>query len=124
MTRPASWRIAANASPPGGAISPSGSHGSVHEAATGLRVRMATWGRLRSEEQRLNSSHDQISYAVFCLKKKKRSISSGIGFSVRIEGRMLARLRRMEHVEWAVPSQNFIHPSDLGDLRRKCAGNH
>src|SRR5688572_32014462 len=25
---------------------------------------------LRSEEQRLNSSHSQISYAVFCLKKK------------------------------------------------------
>src|SRR5216683_6224514 len=26
----------------------------------------------RSEEHRLNSSHDQISYAVFCLKKKKK----------------------------------------------------
>src|SRR5206468_11404004 len=26
----------------------------------------------RSEETRLNSSHDQISYAVFCLKKKKK----------------------------------------------------
>src|SRR2546428_8666856 len=25
---------------------------------------------------RLNSSHDQISYAVFCLKKKKRPVSS------------------------------------------------
>src|SRR2546430_12690151 len=28
---------------------------------------------LRSEEQRLNSSHSQISYAVFCLKKKRTS---------------------------------------------------
>src|SRR2546427_8809267 len=28
---------------------------------------------LRSEEQRLNSSHSQISYAVFCLKKKNSS---------------------------------------------------
>src|SRR5206468_6220126 len=27
----------------------------------------------RSEEPRLNSSHDQISYAVFCLKKKKKT---------------------------------------------------
>src|SRR5205085_7876324 len=27
---------------------------------------------IRSEEQRLNSSHSQTSYAVFCLKKKKR----------------------------------------------------
>src|SRR5690348_17894674 len=26
---------------------------------------------IRSEEQRLNSSHPSISYAVFCLKKKK-----------------------------------------------------
>src|SRR5688572_30954601 len=28
--------------------------------------------RSRSEEHRLNSSHSQISYAVFCLKKKKK----------------------------------------------------
>src|SRR5688572_32576867 len=28
--------------------------------------------RSRSEEHTLNSSHSQISYAVFCLKKKKR----------------------------------------------------
>src|SRR2546428_8432841 len=27
---------------------------------------------------RLNSSHDQISYAVFCLKKKKTTISDGV----------------------------------------------
>src|SRR5690242_21168880 len=27
----------------------------------------------RSEEQRLNSSHMSISYAVFCLKKKKKT---------------------------------------------------
>src|SRR5688572_32756739 len=27
----------------------------------------------RSEEQRLNSSHSQISYAVFCLKKKRNT---------------------------------------------------
>src|SRR2546426_6635738 len=30
----------------------------------------------RSEEQRLNSSHLVISYAVFCLKKKKKEISN------------------------------------------------
>src|SRR5690625_6839140 len=29
--------------------------------------------KIRSEEQRLNSSHVAISYAVFCLKKKNRS---------------------------------------------------
>src|SRR3712207_7450783 len=31
--------------------------------------------RLRSEEQRLNSSHANISYAVFCLKKKQETIT-------------------------------------------------
>src|SRR5690349_23404107 len=29
------------------------------------------FAQVRSEEQRLNSSHVEISYAVFCLKKKK-----------------------------------------------------
>src|SRR2546421_4787557 len=42
---------------------------------TGFRVNYIrnTYGRSesRSEEHTLNSSHDQISYAVFCLKKKK-----------------------------------------------------
>src|SRR2546430_16281582 len=32
----------------------------------------------RSEEQRLNSSHSQISYAVFCLKKKNTDFASPI----------------------------------------------
>src|SRR3712207_7864943 len=31
---------------------------------------------VRSEEPRLNSSHANISYAVFCLKKKKKSNNS------------------------------------------------
>src|SRR5438477_8661399 len=31
----------------------------------------------RSEEQRLNSSHMSISYAVFCLKKKKQLLLRG-----------------------------------------------
>src|SRR2546428_6264580 len=34
--------------------------------------RRCVWRRDR-KSTRLNSSHDQISYAVFCLKKKKRS---------------------------------------------------
>src|SRR5947199_1592490 len=33
--------------------------------------------RKRSEEQRLNSSHLGISYAVFCLKKKKHAAIEG-----------------------------------------------
>src|SRR3712207_7837353 len=33
---------------------------------------------IRSEEHRLNSSHANISYAVFCLKKKKKSSNKHI----------------------------------------------
>src|SRR5947207_5838099 len=33
---------------------------------------------IRSEEPRLNSSHTVISYAVFCLKKKKNTQIAGI----------------------------------------------
>src|SRR3989440_756139 len=39
---------------------------------------------------RLNSSHDQISYAVFCLKKKKKNVNSsdhvGVQRSFGIQG--------------------------------------
>src|SRR3712207_7357152 len=44
------------------------------EAATTLPPRSANsvQTRERSEEHRLNSSHANISYAVFCLKKKKK----------------------------------------------------
>src|SRR2546430_9404771 len=38
-----------------------------------LELRVGHKGRDRSEEPRLNSSHSQISYAVFCLKKKNRA---------------------------------------------------
>src|SRR5206468_12913378 len=34
-------------------------------------LRLATANRSDRKSTRLNSSHDQISYAVFCLKKKK-----------------------------------------------------
>src|SRR2546421_5759049 len=35
-------------------------------------------GRTDRKSTRLNSSHDQISYAVFCLKKKKKIIHDAI----------------------------------------------
>src|SRR2546427_8715766 len=38
-----------------------------------LRILVAQWGALADRKStRLNSSHSQISYAVFCLKKKKK----------------------------------------------------
>src|SRR3712207_6948311 len=40
------------------------------------RARQYTLDRKRSESTRLNSSHANISYAVFCLKKKNTSTSA------------------------------------------------
>src|SRR2546430_6489815 len=47
----------------GGSCGGTGRPAALHEAAGDERDRKST---------RLNSSHSQISYAVFCLKKKKR----------------------------------------------------
>src|SRR2546430_6954974 len=44
-------------------------HASIRSSAT----RRSMWTRLDRKSTRLNSSHSQISYAVFCLKKKKES---------------------------------------------------
>src|SRR5256886_8718944 len=39
--------------------------------------RLTTWGDLKDRKStRLNSSHSQISYAVFCLKKKKKKYNN------------------------------------------------
>src|SRR5688572_32768703 len=49
----------------------------VHIIAAGTRrsnrLKFSPDGRLDRKSTRLNSSHSQISYAVFCLKKKKRT---------------------------------------------------
>src|SRR5690242_20797390 len=51
-------------------------HGLVRARVQPDRVRGVPVGRARrSEETRLNSSHMSISYAVFCLKKKKKTIT-------------------------------------------------
>src|SRR2546421_7855711 len=48
---------------------PATSKGPVERAV----VRIVTPGTVDRKSTRLNSSHDQISYAVFCLKKKKHT---------------------------------------------------
>src|SRR3712207_7032782 len=40
------------------------------------RLGVEVKGKIRSESTRLNSSHANISYAVFCLKKKKKKQST------------------------------------------------
>src|SRR5690349_23213390 len=60
--------------------------GDPAQAMLGESASPAPGRRGRSEEQRLNSSHVEISYAVFCLKKKKndwnddgRGLEAGLG---------------------------------------------
>src|SRR2546428_3823789 len=54
-------------------------HAADRRVALSLPAVLKTYGRLLLDRRRadrkstrLNSSHDQISYAVFCLKKKKK----------------------------------------------------
>src|SRR5690349_21998300 len=50
--------------------------GAVHQPARQHRLRQRVRERHRPQDRkstRLNSSHVEISYAVFCLKKKKRA---------------------------------------------------
>src|SRR2546428_2758479 len=49
--------------------------GPSSHARSRTRGLCATWRDRKST--RLNSSHDQISYAVFCLKKKKQALDRG-----------------------------------------------
>src|SRR2546430_8875720 len=47
-------------------------------ASNGAQRRTETQPRLDRKSTRLNSSHSQISYAVFCLKKKKKKQSAAV----------------------------------------------
>src|SRR2546430_13237202 len=58
------WKLAVTAPPPGG--DPGGRRQSLPPRGRPPRA--------DRNSTRLNSSHSQISYAVFCLKKKKRNI--------------------------------------------------
>src|SRR3712207_8346335 len=55
-----------------------GSHSSSKRACSGrashCRTTLALWVATDRKSTRLNSSHANISYAVFCLKKKKNKI--------------------------------------------------
>src|SRR2546430_11118593 len=56
----------------GNGMSDSGSHGGAGFNADGQSGATQSGGEGDRKSTRLNSSHSQISYAVFCLKKKKK----------------------------------------------------
>src|SRR2546427_2455465 len=52
-----------------------GGHRALSGRPAGLGGGPPSGGRTDRKSTRLNSSHSQISYAVFCLKKKKKQIN-------------------------------------------------
>src|SRR2546430_3127424 len=52
---------------------------------------------LDRKSTRLNSSHSQISYAVFCLKKKKKLCSHGLGSWLALGTASLLRFSPCSH---------------------------
>ena len=58
-------------------------NGDVPDRVSQKRIMSLDMGALVADRKstRLNSSHDQISYAVFCLKKKKHTNQAGITYS-------------------------------------------
>src|SRR2546427_8154415 len=76
---PAQWRRPRQDRPRGRALSPAGPRGRSARGGAGGAVpvlgpcKLRDRGRLDRKSTRLNSSHSQISYAVFCLKKKKQN---------------------------------------------------
>src|SRR5207247_11072473 len=59
------------------------------------------WSRADRKSTRLNSSHEWISYAVFCLKKKKKQ---KLGRRLRENGAQ----RRMSHVGYTQPTDESL----------------
>src|SRR5688572_31103254 len=55
------------------------------------------WASIDRKSTRLNSSHSQISYAVFCLKKKNKSIVSLPSLVLAHDARLTARRYRVHH---------------------------
>src|SRR2546427_9129249 len=62
----------AGARPAGGAGTPAGGGAGAGSVGAAWSAEPGAWPRGDRKSTRLNSSHSQISYAVFCLKKKKK----------------------------------------------------
>src|SRR5207245_4443704 len=72
-------------------------------SVAGLRSRFASWGeiaqdRIDRKSTRLNSSHGSISYAVFCLKKKKADRNLNGQATTVDENYTTTQLDKLSHV--------------------------
>src|SRR5688572_29376482 len=60
--------------------------GTIRAEAAAREKQLARGGQADRKSTRLNSSHSQISYAVFCLKKKKKSHADWLASIVKESG--------------------------------------
>src|SRR2546430_5278224 len=71
---------------------------------------------------RLNSSHSQISYAVFCLKKKKKKIVETIELNILLSAEYYLAVRMANDVHVLRESTRFLlsshFPAPTRDARR------
>src|SRR2546427_4838634 len=59
--------------------------------------------RVDRKSTRLNSSHSQISYAVFCLKKKKQNTNGAEALLVMSESKARElRVTRLCYLDWSI----------------------
>src|SRR2546430_2985439 len=78
-----------------------------------LPATIRAWCALGKEDRkstRLNSSHSQISYAVFCLKKKKGIPASYSGFESAVE-QLASLLTALCHQLTVYCRSHVVHPS-------------
>src|SRR2546430_4293456 len=78
----------------------------IHKASPGCEPH---WPRLDRKSTRLNSSHSQISYAVFCVRKKTLPGSTSSLRKIRHRHQSLAGIRRA-HAADRIPC--LLHKSD------------
>src|SRR2546421_4636292 len=66
-------------------------------ASAAERLFRSQWSLTDRKSTRLNSSHDQISYAVFCLKKKKKTTARELALAYAARARLRVRVVHTQH---------------------------
>src|SRR2546421_2129467 len=83
--------------------------------------RVSITKRVDRKSTRLNSSHDQISYAVFCLKKKKKKAKNVLTRKKKTEARWHIKLSRPQITTEPYRSRRSCVPTPGDTIRRRIA---
>src|SRR5256886_1564078 len=78
----------------------------------GLRLSGQVWARGDRKSTRLNSSHSQISYAVFCLIKNKKSYCSRRFGGATCDDKSAQIYARFDKNDWRIQPAEFYRFHD------------